>query len=148
MKSDFESLVGWIPDASTVAKDKAHSGQYSIKVDQNHEYGLGYTSLLGQLSSTRIRGVKLDAWVYLTDKDAVGSKLTFILKDAASGQELLGNRIELAEQVKDYGKWVKFSKEINFPTSANYTSQVLVYLWRGGASKPTYIDDIQLTALR
>ncbi|UOQ66034.1 hypothetical protein [Hymenobacter volaticus] len=147
MSSNFDSLAGWLPDMSVLANDKAHSGKYSLKVDQTREFALGYSTVLGELSNTRLRGIKLDAWVYLADKDAT-AKLAFIIKDAAGSQEILGDRIDLVEQAKEYGKWVKISKKINFPVSANYTSQLVIYLWRAGATKPAYIDDIQLTALR
>lgn len=146
MTADFDSLVGWIPDASTVTKEKAHSGAYSIKVDPSHEYSLTYTNSLGQLSSSRIRGVKLDAWAFMPNKDAT-AKLGFLVKDATDGKVALGEGIELKDQVKEYGKWVKISKEINFPASANYSSQIVIFLWKAGSTGPAYVDDIQLTAL-
>ncbi|WP_310396172.1 hypothetical protein [Hymenobacter sp.] len=147
LTTDFESLVGWVPDPSTITKEKAHSGLYSLKVDQNHEFSLSYSVILGQLSSTRIRGIKMDAWAYMPNKEAT-AKLGFILKEAAGGKDILGDGIELGSQVKEYGKWVKISKEVNFPASAGYSSQIVMFLWRAGSTGPAYVDDIQLTALR
>jgi hypothetical protein len=114
-------------------------------VDQTHEFSPGYTAVLGKLSPTRIRGVKLEAWVYATDKNATG-KLEFVVKEGG-GQELLRDQTRL-EEVKEYGKWVPVSKEIIFPAATNYSSQIVIYVSRAGASSPAYVDDIKLTALQ
>ncbi|MGI4735114.1 MAG: hypothetical protein ACRYG7_08045 [Janthinobacterium lividum] len=147
MHNDFESMVGWIPDPVALTQEKAHSGQYSIKVDQEHEYSLGYNYLLGQLSPTRIRGVRVEAWVYAPDHNP-SAQIRVALNNAVGGATIMNDGIEFGAQVKDFGKWVKVSKEISFPPTANYTSQLVIYLWRGGSSSKAFMDDIQLTALR
>jgi hypothetical protein len=145
MFSDIDGMVGWLPDPSALTKGEAHSGVYSLRVDQNHEFSAGYNAIMGQLSPTRLRGVKLEAWVYATDKDAHG-QLEFVIKDAA-GAELLHDQTKLAD-VKEYGEWVPISKDIIFPPTTNYSSKITIYAWRAGATTPAYIDDIKLTALR
>lgn len=145
MFSDIDGMVGWLPDPSVITKGEAHSGDYSLRVDQTHEFSPGYTAIMGQLSPTRLRGVKLEAWVYATDKNAAG-KLEFVLKDAA-GAELLRDQTHL-EEVKDYGSWVLVSKDIIFPPTTNYSSKITIYMSRAGATTPAYVDDIKLTALR
>lgn len=147
MHNDFESLAGWLPDASGLAKEQAHSGQYSIKVEQGREYSLTYTTALGQLSSTRLRGVRMEAWAYLPDQDAK-ARVGFLVKDPADGKVLLGEGLDVHEQVKSYGKWTKISKEFTLPATASYTSQLVIFLWGPGVTKPIYLDDIQLTALQ
>jgi hypothetical protein len=147
MHNDFESMVGWIPDAVALTQEKAHSGRYSLKVDKEHEYSLGYNQLLGQLSPTRLRGVRIDAWAYAPEKDPT-AQLRVALNGTVGGQAIAGEGVEFGSQVKDYGKWVKVSKEFIFPPNANYTSQLVVYLWSGGGPRRAYVDDVQLTALR
>ena len=147
MTSDFDSLAGWVPDPSTLTKEQAHSGSYSLKVDKNHEFSLSYSAILGQLTETRLRGIKMTSWVYMPNKEAT-AKMGFILKDVTGGKDILSDGIELKDQVKEYSKWVQVSKDINFPASASYSSQIVIFLWRAGATGPAYIDDIQLTALR
>ncbi|GAB3635386.1 hypothetical protein GCM10027422_09760 [Hymenobacter arcticus] len=147
MHNDFESMAGWIPDPVALTRDKAHSGNYSIKVDQDHEYSMGYNYLLGQLSPTRLRGVRLDAWAYAPNKE-VTAQLRLALNDAVGGKPIMVEGIDYSAATKDPGKWVKISKEFNFPASANYSNQLVVYLWRGGTSGTAYVDDVQITALR
>lgn len=145
MFSDIDGMVGWLPDPSALTKGEAHSGTYSLRVDENHEFSPGYNAIMGQLSPSRLRGVKLEAWVYATNRNATG-KLEFVLKDAA-GAELLRDQTQLAE-VEDYGKWVLVSKDIIFPQTTNYSSKITLYVSRSGATTPAYVDDIKLTALR
>lgn len=147
MHNDFESMVGWIPDPVALTKEQAHSGVYSVKVDQEHEYSLGYNYLLGQLSPTRIRGVRVEAWVYAPDHNP-SAQIRVALNDAVGGKTMMNDGVEFGSQVKEFGKWVKVSKEIAFPPTANYSSQLVIYLWRGGSSSKAFMDDIQLTALR
>lgn len=147
MHNDFESMVGWIPDAVALTKDKAHSGVYSLKVDKQHEYSLGYNYLLGQLSPTRLRGIRVDAWAYAPEKNPA-AQLRMAVNNAVGGTPIASEGIEFNSQVKEYGKWVKVSKEFDFPSTASYTSQLVIYLWSAGGTNPAYIDDIQVTALR
>lgn len=147
MHNDFESMVGWVPDATALTQEQAHSGHYSLKVDKDHEYSLGYNQLLGQLSPTRIRGVRIDAWAYTSEKDPV-AQLRVALNSTIGGPTIASDGIGFNTEVKSYGKWVKVSKEFIFPPNVNYTTQLVMYLWSAGGPHRAYIDDVQLTALR
>lgn len=147
MHNDFETVAGWVADPATLTQEKAHSGRYSLKVDKDHPYSLTYYSLLGQLSPTRIRGVRVDAWAYKPDRDN-SVQLRLGLNEAAGGKLMMGDGIAYTDQVKEPGKWVKISKEITFPPNATYSSQLVMYLWNEGGAGAGYLDDVQLTALR
>lgn len=146
MHNDFENLVGWIPDAANLSKEQAHSGQYSIKVDKDNEYSITYRNLLGQLSPSRIRGVRVEAWAYAPEKNTP-ALLRISLNKTVGGEPTMTEGIDLATQVPEAGKWVKVSKEIVFPLSSNYSSQLVVYLWRADSGSTAYVDDLVLTAL-
>lgn len=146
MTSDIDGMVGWMSNPSDLPKGEAHSGNYSLRVDQNHEFSPGYTAILGQLSSTRLRGIKLEAWVYATNKNSRG-KLEFVVRDAAGGKEIFRDQTILSD-VKDYGKWELVSKDIMLPPTANYLSQIVIYVSRAEATSPAYVDDIKLIAIR
>lgn len=146
MKCDFDVLNGWLPDRTSLTRDKAHSGVYSVKVEPGHDFSLNYLSSLGQLSSTRFRGVRFDAWVYLTDANST-AQVAFVTKETLDGKDLDKVYFDYSS-VKEYGKWVQVSKEVIFPAGTNFNSALLFYLWRAGATSPAYLDDVQLTALR
>jgi hypothetical protein len=146
MHNDFESLAGWVPDAVTRKQEQAHSGHYSIKADQTHPYSLTYYSLLGQLSPTRISGVRVDAWAYMSSKD-INASLRVGVNDVVGGKMVMGDGIDYNNEVQVPAKWVKISKDFAFPPTVNYSSQLVIYLWGPGGNGTAYIDDIQLTAL-
>jgi len=147
MHNDFENMAGWVSDPTPFTQEKAHSGRYSLKVDQDHEYSLGYNYLLGQLSPTRIRGVRVEAWVYLPERNNT-AQIRVAVNGAAKGETIMNEGIDLNAEVKDTGRWTKVSKEFTFPTTVNYTSQLVMYLWRGGNSGKVFMDDVQISALR
>ncbi|MCC3155932.1 hypothetical protein LJ737_01695 [Hymenobacter sp. 15J16-1T3B] len=146
MSNDFESVVGWVPDASTISKDHAHSGAYALKVDPSHEFSLTYNTVLGNVTARKPRGVKLEAWAYLNSAQSAGKLGLVVVPPGENAQNVVGDGIELSE-VKDFKKWVKVSKEIVFPASVQSDYILKVFLWRGAASEPVYIDDLKLTAL-
>lgn len=152
MHNDFESAAGWVADATSLSTEQAHSGKVSLKVDGAHPYSLTYYSLLGQLSEVHIRGVHVEAWAYAPNHAAsANARLSIGLNNAPGGQMMLGDGIPFSTEVTEDGKWVKVSKDFIFPPKANYSWQLVIYLWNGGATAPgtgaAYLDDIQLTAI-
>lgn len=147
MHNDFENMLGWVPDAALFTDEQAHSGRYSLQVNQDHEYSLAYNYLLGLLSPSRIRGVRVEAWVYMPERNS-SAQIRVAVDGANKGETLMKEGIDLGAEVKDTGKWQKVSKEFTFPTNANYTSQLVIYLWRGGDKAKVFMDDVQVIALR
>ncbi len=146
MTSDIDGAAGWVADPNALVKGEAHSGQYSLRVDQTHTFSPGYTAIMGKLSPTHLRGVKLEAWVYATDKNAKG-KLELVVNEGPGGKELLHDQTKL-DEAGAVGKWVKVSKDIIFPATVAYSSLLTIYVSRAEATSPAYVDDLKLTALR
>ncbi|UOG74690.1 hypothetical protein MTX78_21550 [Hymenobacter tibetensis] len=146
MASDFESIQGWLPDLQnpTLTRDKAHSGKYSIKIDPTYEYSLTYRANLGQLSSARVKKMKISAWVFVPNAQAQAALVTTIDGAEANGQPLLWEAANMSESVRgQFNKWVEITKEIVVPAEATYTSRISIYLWRSGSvSAPVYLDDL------
>lgn len=145
--NDFEHLDGWLGDAvgPSLTRDRAHSGVWSLKVDPNIDYSLGYNNQLGRISATRLHKIKLRAWVFLPSSRTPVSLVTEIKKpNEAKG--IFYDSFELAKAVhtKGYNHWVEVENTINVPETATYDSRILVYLWRGNSILPAYLDDFQL----
>jgi hypothetical protein len=145
--NDFEHLDGWLGgDASpSLTREKAHSGLYSVKVDPTIDYSMGYNNQLGRISDTRIRKIKLRAWVFLPSSRTPVSLVTEI-KKPNEAKAILYNSYNLEEALhtKGYNHWVEVENTINVPETATYDSRILVYLWRGNSNFPAYFDDFQL----
>jgi hypothetical protein len=146
MSSNIDDMVGWQADVNALTKGEAHSGEYCLRVDQNREFSPGYNAIIGKLASNRPRAIKLEAWTYATDKNATG-KLEFVIKDSGNGQEFLHDQTRI-DQVGSFGKWEKLSKTITLPATANYNSQIFIYVSRAGGTSPAFVDDISLTAIK
>ncbi|MCC2545883.1 carbohydrate binding domain-containing protein [Hymenobacter sp. BT175] len=143
-KMDFESVEGWMPPTPSLTREQAHSGRFSVKVDGNNEFSMGYSNLLGRVAPSRLRKIKVQAWVYLASEKSQ-ARLGVQITDPVSGKELFGDGIALGEQVKEYKKWKEVSKEISLPDNVTATQNLKVFLWRASASDAAYLDDVQLS---
>jgi hypothetical protein len=146
--NDFESLDGWSNGGANASlnKEKAHSGAYSVKVNPGLDYSMGYTNQLGKLSSTRLKKIKVHAWLFVPNDKATAALVTEI-KTPGQDKSTLWDGIDMVKEGKSkgYNKWIEIDKTFDVPESANYNSQLLFYLWRGSSTQPVYMDDVQLT---
>ena len=71
--NDFEAMRGWLPDASSLTRDHAHSGQFATYVGPEREYGLTFDLPLREASVHTLKGVAVEAWVYLPTPEAAAS---------------------------------------------------------------------------
>lgn len=143
--NDFESVDGWVGDntPTSLTKEKAHSGRYSVKVDPAIEFSMGYNNLLGKLSSSKLRKIKIKAWVNIPSGKAE-SMIVASVTDPASNNSLMWTGTKLIDQVKVYNKWVEFEKEIALPENVTYSHKLSVYLWRTGANETAFVDDLTI----
>ena len=143
--NDFESVAGWgCVDLATLEHGQAHSGHYSLKVDGGHEFSLTFDMALGVATPSKIKTVRLDAWAYLPSDKATGVLGIQIMEPAGNAQTY-GEGIRLGEVVKEYGKWVKVSKDFVLPDNITAMQHLRMSLWRAGASDYVLIDDIRLS---
>lgn len=147
MHTDFESLMGWLPDTQTalLGREQAHSGTYSLKVDPQHPYSLTYRAVLGTLHDTRIRKIRLSAWVFVPDAQAQATLVVTINDRSEQPKDVFWNGTVLQEAVAgQYGRWVEISKELELPEEANSSHELTVYLWRTGGDNAVFLDDLTM----
>lgn len=147
-ENDFESLDGWASGVinPSLNKEKAHSGVYSVKVNPGIDYSLGYNNQLGKVSATRIHKLRVHAWVNVPNDKATTLVVTEV-KNPGQDKSIMWDGIDMIQEGKSKGfnKWIEVDKTLTLPESINYNSQLLFYLWRGGSTQPTYMDDVQLS---
>ena len=147
VNANFDTLAGWIPDAmsGTLTREKAHSGSYALKVDGTHEYSLGYTAPLGNLSGTRIKKIKVSAWTFLTAGASASLVVTVGNPATPAEKPLIWEGISLSKSAAA-GKWVEVDRVITLPENILPTYTLGLYLWReGGGSQAVYLDDLRVT---
>jgi hypothetical protein len=142
--NDFESLDGWAPPSPSLTRDLAHSGKYSVKIDGNTEFSLGYSAPLGKLSNVRIQKIKIQAWAYMVSANSK-ARLGIQLIDNNTNKEIFGDGINYGDQIKQYGAWTEITKEVTLPSNITATQVFKLFLWRSGASDTAYLDDVRIT---
>ena len=142
--NNYESVVGWGGDTNSITREHAHSGRYAVKVDANHEFGLGFGMPLGEATARKPHLVRISGWAFKTD-DKSNARLGLQVFDMTTNQEVFGDGILYGEQVKDVNKWVHISKDIKLPDVVKSTQHLRVFLWRDGASTPAYLDDLRIS---
>ena len=144
--NDFESLSGWVDYQNTsLTKEKAHSGSYSIMVRPGIDYGLGYNNIMGKMSASRPTKLKLTAWAYVPS-DKASAKIVIEIRDPSRPNDaaLLWQGIDLNKEVKKFNDWQQIEKSIAIPPAATAASIFKMYLWSGGSPQPVYLDDVKL----
>ncbi|MDO7847952.1 hypothetical protein Q5H92_16420 [Hymenobacter sp. M29] len=144
--NDFEAVRGW-SDASALTRDHAHSGQYATYVDPGREYGITYDLPLGEASVHTLKGVAVEAWAYLPSPQAKATLEVQVPLPGEGNRMGFADRLVLAEQVTEGGKWMRVRKEFAFPAGLPAEAHLRIFLWRGGSAETAYLDDLKVKAL-
>lgn len=142
--NDFEAGGGWFPDPTLLAKGNAHSGQYAMVVNKDHEFSLTFNSPLGLLSPRKFKKLRLEAWAYMPNAGATGN-LGIQIMDASDQKQLYGDGISFRTAIKEYGKWVPISKEFVLPDTIAANQHLRMFLWRADAQSEVLVDDVKLS---
>ena len=143
--NDFESGGGWNTDPSYFDKGRAHSGQYAIKVDKDHEFSLTYDVALGKISSHKFKGIHLDAWVFMpSEKGTAHLGIQIMTPD---NQQVFGSGLILRDAVKTYGKWVHVTKDFTLPDNITSNQHLRFFVWRADATDEVLVDDVKLSTI-
>lgn len=145
--NDFESVEGWMGDNTpgSLTKDKAHSGRYAVRVDPGNEFSMGYSNVLGKLSPSRLKKIKVHAWVNVPAINSNAVLVTQITDPAnPTAPPVMWDAMKLGEQAKTPNKWVEIEKEITLPSNVTYTNRIQVYLWRPSGSETAFLDDLSI----
>ena len=147
--NNFEGGGGWSGnpgqnDASLVAKGQAHSGQYAIFVDANHEFSLTYDQELGKISNGKFKKVHLDAWVFLPSAKATATIGLQLLQPDKTTQ-VFADDIKLVEAAKKFNTWVEVSKDIVLPDNITAVQHMRVFAWRASSTEKVLVDDVKLS---
>ncbi len=142
--NDFEAVAGWSIDPGLLDKGRAHSGQYAIKVDKDHEFSLTFDLPLGQVSPRKFRIVHLEAWAFRASEKATGF-LGVQVVEPSTGQQVFLDGIKLLDADKTPNKWVAVSKDIALPDNITSAQHLRFALWRAGSEDTVLLDDVKLS---
>ncbi len=147
-RTDFEALRGWGAPAGALTRDHAHSGQYAAFVSPDREYSLTFDLPLHEASVHHIRGLEVEAWVYMGKLPGAATLEVQVRPPGDEDQPLLySDRLVLTEQVPDAARWTQVRKTFTLPAQLPGEAHLRVFLWRNGSPEPAYLDDLQIKAL-
>lgn len=141
--NDFEAGGGWSQDPTLFEKGRAHSGQYAIKVDKNHEFSLTFNLPLGQISDHKFKTIHVEAWVFMPSNKSTGNIGVQVM--TPTNTQVYGDGLRLPDVVKTYGEWVQVGKDFTLPDTITSTQSLRVFLWRADATDEVLLDDMKVT---
>ncbi len=146
--NDFESVLGWGADTNTLTKEHAHSGRFAVRTDADHEYGLTFDLPLKQASEHGLKGVTMEAWVYLPSAQANAALVLQIIDPATNELRVVhSEQVDLLAQVKSYKEWTEVQHTFRLPPGLSPDYHLRLFLWRSSSPEPVYLDDLQVKAL-
>lgn len=145
IRQDFESLWGWIgkDHANSLTQEKAHSGRFAIKTGPGIDYSLPFSAPLDQLSPTKPRKLRVQAWVWVPEEK---NATTLVIEAGGTKGTVSWQGIRLANKVKSYGSWEEIDENVLMDTRITSDDALNVYLWRqDGNDSPVYLDDLVIS---
>ena len=143
LSNDFESLTGWNIEHPSLTREKAHSSQYSIKIQKGIDYSLTYRNILGKMASDRIEKIRIKAFVYLTKP--TGASLTVqLMQSPTDATSVFNQAINLQSKVKNVGQWTEINEVVDLPASATPGNELRLYTWGANNDEVVYLDDLQV----
>jgi hypothetical protein len=140
--NDYESLFGVFP---YVLKGKSHSGDCYLQVNDQIEYTPGFTQYFENISPNSFAKVKVNAFVYLPEKD-IQAELQIQIWDK-NGNML--NMKSLPFETRDLGvsQWKKISLDLDLIKDYDPSKQIRIFIHNPNR-KSFMIDDFQVTFLQ
>ncbi|MBD2723438.1 hypothetical protein [Hymenobacter armeniacus] len=143
--ADFEQSIGWgNADAASLTTEKAHSGQWSVRVKPEVAFSYTYSRQLRDLSPTPLTRLVLEGQVL---RVAAGSTAKLVVQVNASPTDdtkVFYAALPVEQDVPKFGEWTAVRLPINLPTSATGANNIKIYLWNDQGTAPTYLDDVRL----
>ncbi|HEX8351130.1 MAG TPA: hypothetical protein VF598_14300 [Hymenobacter sp.] len=149
--NDFEAGGGWSNDPGRndpglLDKGRAHSGQYALKADKDHEFSLTFDMALGRIRTHKFKTLHLEAWAFMPNDKATGV-LVLQVMEPSTNQQLYGDGLKLRDAVKSYNQWVPISKDFTLPDNITLAQHLRLSLWRADAGEEVLVDDVHLSMI-
>ena len=145
-RNDFEGTLGWGGNVDpTITTEKAHSGQYSVKVGPQNEYGYTYAQTLGKMSPSKTKIVTISAWIWMPNSKSESSLALQVNRSIYANNQVYYGGINLTKAVTKYKSWQHVSESFTLPDSVKSDNYLKCYLWRAATNETTYADDITIS---
>ena len=149
--NDYEAAAGWVPGATSISRDHAHSGRFADRVDSTHAYGLTYQVPLTEASVHTLRGLDVEAWAYVSGPPAQTAAVVQVQVWAnGPGQDaapLFSDGLTLSAQVPAAKVWTRVHQRFALPPNLPFNANLRIFFAGNASRQPVYLDDIRVKAL-
>lgn len=115
-----------------------------MRVGPGVDFSMGYNNMLSLVSTTRLKKIKVHAWVWIPDRNAAASLVTQVTNPADGNKSIMWQGMDLVAKAKKFSKWVEIEQEYTLPDNATANSKLYCYMWRGSSPSSVYLDDLQI----
>lgn len=147
--TDYEAAAGWIPGATSLSMDHAHSGRFADRIDSTHAFGLTFQLPIVQASVHTLRGLDVEAWTYFSSLKSAGSIEVQVWAHGPGqdAQPLYSQHLALRDQVTDSCLWTPVHQRFTLPENLPADANLRMFIWGNPTKRPVYVDDLRVKAL-
>ena len=142
----FDELLGWVDNGvGSLTKEQAYNGRYSWSVGGGREYSLTFVYPLGELTTSKPRKLRIQAWVK-TDQVTTPVRLVIEVGKPNSQERTFWKPLPVFA-VAEPNKWLETEAEVELPADITSDQTLHVYLWANSAATPVYLDNLRITRI-
>ncbi|GAA4017041.1 hypothetical protein GCM10022408_33240 [Hymenobacter fastidiosus] len=148
LANDFEASAGWNDvQEGLLTTDKAHSGRWSVQTNPGIPFSYTYVRQLDRLDPKLTRAYELRGWALRASTGSTARLVVQVTRSRTDTAKVFYRTLDIGKVVKSFNKWQAVTLPVTLPATAAATNEVKIYLWNDQATAPTYVDDLQLTAV-
>jgi hypothetical protein len=136
--NDFETVGKWEGDAYRFT-DASHGGEYSTRVDKDHDYSIAWKKQIDSLSKDSF--IQTSIW-YTGEYMPTQASLVISMED--KGKVVYWQEVDLKEFFNPAKKWNKAVLQRPLPSPLPHADRLLVFVWDKGSGDIVYLDDMQV----
>lgn len=127
----------WINMQSIKDVPNPHSGSSVSIIDSVHQYSLGLSKTVENISDQKLTQVKVSYWAFVKSDLA---KATTVISIDFNGKNLFWDGRPLKGTLN---KWVQMEETFAIPSSINKNNQISIYVWNN-SKEEILIDDLKM----
>jgi hypothetical protein len=114
-------------------------------VGAGREYSLTFVYPLGELTTSKPRKLRIQAWVK-TDQVTTLARMVIEVGNPNSTERTFWKPLPVFA-VSEPNRWVKTETEVKLPADITSNQTLHVYLWANSAATPVYLDNLRISRI-
>jgi len=133
--NSFE-IPRWLSDSTLSLKGNAHTGNFSTRLDENVEFGAGFSAKINNIKANKNNTIQISCWVYGYE-ELKNSMLVFSISRGDSS--VIWRSTSLVDYANGEKEWSQVFMAYTITEEIEPNDELKVYLWN--PSKGKFIAD-------